>query len=106
MRRHRKKNRKNTKGEHMSIRLTRTSLKVVVVGVAYLVLHFIPGVQAPTNMQQSAFEESMGFSTRLADNHPMMPNHGLGGGGMSGATPSTDPEAYPQKTYVSDGPTI
>ncbi|ORZ01032.1 COPI associated protein-domain-containing protein [Syncephalastrum racemosum] len=81
-------------------------LCVVVVGVAYLVLHFIPGVQAPTNMQQSAFEESMGFSTRLADSHPMIPNHAAGGGALSGATPVMDPEAYPQKTYVSDGPTI
>ncbi|KAI9261610.1 hypothetical protein BDA99DRAFT_511898 [Phascolomyces articulosus] len=98
---------------------------VNVVGVAYTVLHFVPGVQAPSNMQRSAFEESLGYSTRpleqggsypgggVAYNNGSYPNGGAAYNNGSYSTPATDvghgaPGSYggsfPTKTYVSDGP--
>lgn len=63
--------------------------QVLVIGVAYLVLHFIPGVPVPRNMQLSAFEESMGYSTSSTEG------------------PAQQQESpYPQKTFVSEEPTV
>ncbi|KAI9261619.1 COPI associated protein-domain-containing protein [Phascolomyces articulosus] len=98
---------------------------VIVVGVVYTVLHFVPGVQAPSNMQRSAFEESLGYSTRpleqggsypgggAAYNNGSYPSGGAAYNNGSYSTPATDvghgsPGSYggsfPTKTYVSDGP--
>ena len=91
---------------------------VIVIGIVYCVLHFVPGVQAPSNMQRSAFEESLGYSTRPLDQGGAYP-----AGSSPAATyntgsynaPATDvghgagqysSEPYPTKTYVSDGPTV
>ncbi|KAI9492583.1 COPI associated protein-domain-containing protein [Zychaea mexicana] len=68
---------------------------IIVVGVAYVVLHFVPGIQAPINMQKSAFEESLGYSTRPTDE-----------GGVNPSGASYNAGSYPTKTYVSDGPTV
>ncbi|KAI8144298.1 COPI associated protein-domain-containing protein [Fennellomyces sp. T-0311] len=71
---------------------------VIVIGAAYVVLNFISNVQAPSNMQKAAFEESLGYSTRPYDE---------GGANPSGSYPPPQSAgSYPTKTYVSDGPTV
>ncbi|KAG2217551.1 hypothetical protein INT45_005437 [Circinella minor] len=91
---------------------------VILIGVVYCVLHFVPGVQAPTNMQRSAFEESLGYSTRPLDQGGAYPagsspaatyNSGSYNPPASNAAPGTggyDSGSFPTKTYVSDGPTV
>ena len=91
---------------------------VIVIGIVYCVLHFVPGVQAPSNMQRSAFEESLGYSTRPLDQGGAFPAGSSPAGtynSRSYNTPVTDAahgtgqynsESYPTKTYVSDGPTV
>ncbi|KAI7852608.1 COPI associated protein-domain-containing protein [Circinella umbellata] len=91
---------------------------VILIGVVYCVLHFVPGVQAPTNMQRSAFEESLGYSTRPLDQGGAYPagsspaatyNSGSYNPPATDAARGTggyDSGSFPTKTYVSDGPTV
>ncbi|KAI8378662.1 COPI associated protein-domain-containing protein [Choanephora cucurbitarum] len=40
---------------------------VAASGIAYVVLHFLKSIEAPSNMQKRAFEEAVGYSTQLND---------------------------------------
>ncbi|KAL1936346.1 hypothetical protein VTP01DRAFT_480, partial [Rhizomucor pusillus] len=65
---------------------------LIVISIVYIILQFVPGIQAPSNMQKSAFEEALGYSTRP---------YNEGGANLNPVTPQ-----YPQKTFVSDGPSV
>ena len=40
---------------------------MAATGIAYIVLHFLKSIEAPSNMQKRAFEETVGYSTHLND---------------------------------------
>ncbi|KAI9020799.1 COPI associated protein-domain-containing protein [Phycomyces nitens] len=64
---------------------------ILVVGVGFVICHFIRTIDPPSNMQQVAFDESIGHTTRLQGSH------------MESGIPA--PEAT-HKTLITDGHTI
>ncbi|OAD72928.1 hypothetical protein PHYBLDRAFT_146247 [Phycomyces blakesleeanus NRRL 1555(-)] len=64
---------------------------ILVVGVAFVICHFIRTIEPPSNMRQVAFDESIGHTTRLQGSH------------IESAIPA--PEAT-HKTLISDGHTV
>lgn len=78
--------------------------QVLLIGVVYLILEFIPGIQTPTNMQMEAFEQSLGYNSVHTASIPQqnagVPHQYDSGQASEAASP------YPTKTYVSDGAVV
>ncbi|KAI9301828.1 COPI associated protein-domain-containing protein [Cunninghamella echinulata] len=95
---------------------------IIVVAIIYIVLHFIPSIEPPKNMQMSAFEESIGL-LRHHHQHQYNPptstppfttpstpinNYHPSASPMYSSTPSSphpppipqETTPYPQKTYI------
>ncbi|CAO3618525.1 unnamed protein product [Cunninghamella blakesleeana] len=89
---------------------------IIVIAVVYIILHFVPSIEPPRNMQMSAFEESIGLLRHLPrlDNHypSTTPNTPMSNANYNNNTihsPSSmyspppipqETTPYPQKTYI------
>ncbi|CDH52389.1 predicted protein [Lichtheimia corymbifera JMRC:FSU:9682] len=80
---------------------------VLLIGVVYLVLEFVPGIQTPTNMQMEAFEQSLGYNS-VRTTAPMPPQQHAGIPHEYDSAHASEAAAspYPTKTYVSDGAVV
>ena len=76
--------------------------QVLLIGVIYLVLEFVPGIQTPSNMQMEAFEHSLGYNGVRTTAPIPQQNAGVPHEYDSGQASETA-SPYPTKTYVSDG---
>ncbi|KAG0181931.1 Late Golgi vesicles protein [Apophysomyces sp. BC1034] len=60
---------------------------VALVGIAYIILHFVPAIDPPNNMRKAAFDESVGYAGNSnAGSYPPPQNYAVGGSGPTGAT--------------------
>lgn len=81
---------------------------MLLIGVVYLVLEFVPGIQTPTNMQMEAFEQSLGYNS-VRTTAPMPPpqqHAGIPHEYDSAHATEAAASPYPTKTYVSDGAVV
>ncbi|KAF7730541.1 hypothetical protein EC973_001922 [Apophysomyces ossiformis] len=59
---------------------------VALVGIAFIILHFVPVIEPPNNMRKAAFDESVGYAgDSNAGSYPAQ-NYTVGGAGSTGPT--------------------
>lgn len=80
--------------------------QVLLIGVVYLVLEFVPGIQTPTNMQMEAFEQSLGYNSVRTTAPMPQQNAGVPHEYDSAHASEAAASPYPTKTYVSDGAVV
>jgi hypothetical protein len=64
-----------------------------VFGLAFVVLHFLKNIEAPSNMQKRAYEDAVGYSTQVNDTNPS-PNFQQDSYSQPGGNPTYQPSNY------------
>ncbi|KAG0169426.1 Late Golgi vesicles protein [Apophysomyces sp. BC1034] len=71
---------------------------IALVGLVYTILHFIPGVVPPSNMQKATFNEAIAGDRGIDAHQSSAPAAAASGGATS--------NTFEQKTFVSEGATV